>query len=166
MGVNFPSKSSAADSSENLRRLSDEVSRIASTLAQLSIGCDADGARDSQVTGCPPKSEVSAETVKQAIRARRLRSRYLDAELFADPAWDMLLTLYHAELAQLRVPVTSLCNSAGVPPTTALRWLSTMTDTGLFTRRSDPRDGRRSFVELATETREAMRRYFLELSEG
>jgi hypothetical protein len=32
----------------------------------------------------------------------------LDADAFADPAWDMLLDLLQAEIAQLRVPVSSL----------------------------------------------------------
>src|SRR3712207_8321753 len=52
---------------------------------------------------------VSAETVRGVIRARRLRSRYFEDGLFADPAWDMLLDLLQAEIAQLRVPVSSLC---------------------------------------------------------
>ena len=32
-------------------------------------------------------------------------TRYFASELFADPAWDMLLDLLQAEIAQLRVPV-------------------------------------------------------------
>ena len=60
------------------------------------------------------------------IRARRLRARYFPEDLFADPAWDMLLDLLQAEIAQLRVPVSSLCIAAAVPATTALRWLKTM----------------------------------------
>jgi predicted transcriptional regulator len=63
--------------------------------------------------------------------------------LFADPAWDMLLDLLQAEIAQHRVPVSSLCIAAAVPATTALRWIKTMTDVGLFKRRADPHDGRR-----------------------
>ena len=76
-------------------------------------------------------------------------------ELFADPAWDMLLDLLQAEIAQLRVPVSSLCIAAAVPATTALRWLKTMTDQGMFVRRADPHDGRRVFVELAPRRKQA-----------
>ena len=61
----------------------------------------------------------------------------------------MLLDLLQAEIAQHRVPVSSLCIAAAVPATTALRWIKTMTDGGLFMRRADPHDGRRVFVELA-----------------
>lgn len=144
-----------------LRQLSDEVSRIAATLARLSTG-------PTQVTR-PIESgpdqdapAVSAETVRAVIRARRLRARYFSEELFADPAWDMLLDLLQAEIAHLRVPVSSLCIAAAVPATTALRWLKTMTSEGLFIRRADPHDGRRVFVELAPPTSRMMRRYFAE----
>ena len=108
---------------------------------------------------------LSAETVRAVIRARRLRSRYFPEEMFADPAWDMLLDLLQAEIAQLRVPVSSLCIAAAVPATTALRWLKTMVSQGLFVRRADPHDGRRVFVELAPQASEALRRYFGEVGQ-
>jgi DNA-binding MarR family transcriptional regulator len=148
-------------SAARLRQLSDEVSRIAATLARLSVGPDAPVERAE-----PPKGEapgVSLDTVRQVIRSRRLRARYFDEELFADPAWDMLLDLLQAEIAQHRVPVSSLCIAAAVPATTALRWIKTMTDVGLFKRRADPHDGRRVFVELAPTASDAMRRYFAEV---
>ncbi len=97
------------------------------------------------------------------IRARRLRARYFDEELFADPAWDMLLDLLQAEISQHRVPVSSLCIAASVPATTALRWIKSMTDAGLFQRRADPHDGRRVFVELSQRASDAMHHYFGEV---
>lgn len=143
-----------------LRQLSDEVGRIASTLARLSTGPDS----VPRPTELPPVAgdlpEISAEMVRTVIRARRLRSRYFDDEMFADPAWDMLLDLLQAELAQHRVPVSSLCIAAAVPATTALRWLKTMTQQGMFVRRADPHDGRRVFVELAPNASQSLRRYF------
>jgi DNA-binding MarR family transcriptional regulator len=75
----------------------------------------------------------------------------------------MLLDLLRAEIAQLRVPVSSLCIAPAVPATTALRWLKSMTDKGIFVRRADPHDGRRVFVELSSEASLAMRRYFAEV---
>ena len=149
-------------SSARLRQLSDEVSRIAATLSRLSVGPGAPAAErpDHPAGEGPP---VSLEQVRQVIRARRLRSRYFDEEMFADPAWDMLLDLLQAEIAQHRVPVSSLCIAAAVPATTALRWIKTMTDAGLFKRRADPHDGRRVFVELAPKASEALRRYFKEI---
>ena len=153
----------AADrSAEQLRQLSEEVNRIATMLARLSAGPEMSPRAilpepDSEV---PP---VSIDTVRKVIRARRLRARFFPEDLFADPAWDMLLDLLQAELAHLRVPVSSLCIAAAVPATTALRWLKTMVAEGLFLRRSDPHDGRRVFVELAPDARNALHRYFAEL---
>jgi DNA-binding MarR family transcriptional regulator len=145
-----------------LRQLSDEVSRIAATLARLSAG-PGQPARPAEAPQTKEIPEVSVDTVRAVIRARRLRSRFFDEELFADPAWDMLLDLLQAELAQLRVPVSSLCIAAAVPATTALRWLKTMTNQGLFLRRADPHDGRRVFVELDPSASIALRRYFAEV---
>ena len=150
------------NNAERLRQLSEEVSRIASTLARLSTGPGAPVRTSEQ----PPSGDIpplSADVVRSVIRARRLRARYFRDELFADPAWDMLLDLLQAEIAQHRVPVSSLCIAAAVPATTALRWLKTMVKEGLFLRRADPHDGRRVFVELAPETSHALRRYFADV---
>ena len=151
-------------SAARLRQLSDEVSRIAATLARLSVGPDAPDETPEPSVGSVP--DVSLEAIRQVIRPRRLRARFFQEELFADPAWDMLLDLLQAEIAQHRVPVSSLCIAAAVPATTALRWLKTMTGAGLFRRRADPHDGRRVFVELSPNASDAMHRYFGEVGKA
>ena len=143
---------------ERLLQLSEEVSRIAGTLARLSTEPTAKA--DTQPGALP---ELSAQTVSAVIRARRLRGRYFPDELFADPAWDIMLDLLHSELLQTRVAVSSLCAAAAVPATTALRWISSMVQRGLIVRREDPRDRRRIFVELAPDVSLALRQYFAEL---
>ncbi len=154
----------AADkNADRLRQLSEEVSRIASTLARLSTGPVSAPKSVIEPVHGGDLPHLSADTVRAVIRARRLRSRYFPEELFADPAWDMLLDLLQAEISHLRVPVSSLCIAAAVPATTALRWLKTLVNQGLFVRRADPHDGRRVFVELAPETSQALRRYFAEV---
>jgi len=147
-----------------LRQLSEEVSRIASTLARLSSAPPLSHTpRSAPAEPGEEPQAVSVEQVRNVIRARRLRSRYFPEDLFADPAWDMLLDLLQAEISQLRVPVSSLCIAASVPATTALRWLRSMVDRQMFVRRADPHDGRRVFVELAPDTSRALRSYFAEL---
>jgi hypothetical protein len=156
----------ASDSgAARLRQLSDEVARIAATLARLSTGPQASPLKAPPAEKIGDTPTIDPDTVRAVIRARRLRTRYFDAELFADPAWDMLLDLVQAEIDQLRVPVSSLCIAAAVPATTALRWIKTMTDSGLFVRRADPHDGRRVFVEMSQDTSLAMRRYFAEIGQ-
>lgn len=101
--------------------------------------------------------------VRKIIRQRQLRARYFDGELFADPAWDILLDLTAASAEHKRVSVTSLCIASGVPPTTALRWISQMVEIGLLVRIQDEADRRRVFIALSDGAASAMARYFAEL---
>lgn len=103
---------------------------------------------------------VTAAQVRDLLRARRLRADFLPGDLFADPAWDMMLDLLAARLEHERVSVSSLCIAAAVPPTTALRWIHTLTDKGLVERQADPHDGRRVFITLAQDAADALIRWF------
>jgi hypothetical protein len=156
----------AEANSAMLGQLSDEVSRIATTLARLAMRPEVGStSHPEQLANDIHKSDIPIETVRNVIRARRLRYEFFDKELFADPAWDMLLDLFHAEIAELRVNVSSLCTAAAVPPTTALRWINLMTDADLFRRSADPYDARRVFVRLSPMTSAGMSGYFKKLEE-
>lgn len=98
--------------------------------------------------------------VRGIIRQRELRTRFFDASLFADPAWDMLLDLAAARAEHQRVSVTSLCIASGVPLTTALRWIGQMVDAGLLERTACDVDRRRAFISLTSKAADAMARYF------
>lgn len=101
--------------------------------------------------------------VRRIIRQRQLRARFFDTDLFADPAWDILLDLTAARAEHVRVSVTSLCIASGVPPTTALRWIGQMTEAGLLTRVEDETDRRRAFITLTEKAADGMARYFAAL---
>jgi len=101
-------------------------------------------------------------TVRALISRRQARTKFFEGELFADPAWDMLLDLTAADGENQRVSVTSLCIAAMVPATTALRWIKQLVDSGVFKRMSDPSDKRRAFIALTDQSRQAMARYFAE----
>lgn len=152
--------------SVRLQRLNEEVARIADTLARLTRGETApmriDGVRDAGSSYRGPEGaggEASAGEIRAAIRSRRLRAQFFAPELFADPAWDMLLDLFAAELERRRVSVSSLCIAAAVPPTTALRWIGTMHDAGLFERQADPVDRRRAYIVLSAKGLQGMHSY-------
>jgi hypothetical protein len=136
-----------------LQQISEEVGRIASALAALS---EEDRAAADAAQG---KIRVDAGLVRTMIRARRLRDQFFHSEIFADPAWDMLLDLFAARLENRRVAVSSLCIAAAVPPTTALRWIKSLSDQGLFVRIADAEDGRRVFIELSQGAAAAMENY-------
>ena len=101
--------------------------------------------------------------LRRIIRQRQLRARFFDGDLFADPAWDILLDLAAAQAEHKRVSVTSLCIAAGVPPTTALRWIGQLTEAGLLQRMEDDVDRRRVFIALTDRAIDAMARYFAEV---
>ena len=104
--------------------------------------------------------------LRRIIRQRQLRARFFDGDMFADPAWDILLDLAAARAEHKRVSVTSLCIAAGVPPTTALRWIGQLTEAGLLQRMEDDTDRRRAFITLTDRAADAMARYFAELGAG
>jgi DNA-binding MarR family transcriptional regulator len=93
-------------------------------------------------------------------KARNTRSFFFADELFADPAWDMMLELYASELGQQRVAISDVCIASGVPVTTGLRWLQKLVNNELVERTPDPLDGRRVWVTLSLSGSSAMRRYF------
>ncbi|MFS2110858.1 hypothetical protein ACCC88_14295 [Sphingomonas sp. Sphisp140] len=153
-----------------LRRLNEEVARIADALARLTRGELFDDEEDDRAGTLrapemdyrgpdEPASEIAASEIRAVIRSRRLRSQYFAAELFADPAWDMLLDLFAANIERRRVSVSSLCIAAAVPPTTALRWIGTMHEAGLFGRHADPGDRRRAYIVLSEKAVQGMRAY-------
>ncbi|MES2336945.1 MAG: winged helix DNA-binding protein [Pseudomonadota bacterium] len=159
---------SSRDADDRLRRLNEEVARFAETLSRLGSGRDAP--RLGQVRDrspgfrAAPADEPVGPTdpgeVRDVIRARRMRAAHFAGDLFADPAWDMLLDLFAAELEHRRVSVSSLCIAAAVPGTTALRWIGSMVEAGLFERYADPHDRRRAYISLSATARDGMQRYF------
>lgn len=108
--------------------------------------------------GLPPP-----DFLRSIARARARRGKFFGDDLFADPAWDMILDLAAASGRNERVSVTSLCLASGVPPTTALRWIGILVDRGIFVRVEDEIDRRRSFVELSQSGKRDLARYFAEV---
>lgn len=147
--------------SPRLQQLSEEVRRIAAALERIS-------AEEMNNENAPPHAAggrggkaIDAGMVRAIIRARRLREQFFGPDLFADPAWDILLDLFAARLEAQRVAVSSLCIAAAVPATTALRWIKTLTDSGLLVRAADPQDGRRVYIELSPATAEGLEAYLM-----
>jgi len=103
---------------------------------------------------------VNERYIRNMLKLRRQRDRFFASELFADPAWDILLELYSAALGQFRVSISNLCSAAAVPATTALRWIKQLEDAGIIERRPDPTDGRRQFVMLSDQALSSMNAYF------
>jgi len=85
------------------------------------------------------------------MQLRRLRIEALGEDLFFDPAWDMMLDIFVCDLTQQRNPTSVVGRSAGIPHSTALRWLAALERRNLIKREPDRTDARRVYVALTTE---------------
>jgi DNA-binding MarR family transcriptional regulator len=112
----------------------------------------------------PLSPALDESLIRRIQNARRARSNFWNPDLFADPAWDMLLELYACKLGQQRVHVGLLCEASAVPKTTALRWLAKLEEEGLVFRQDVPHDARSVWVSLTPAGSAAMQRYFASIS--
>lgn len=93
-------------------------------------------------------SEAKQASVAKVLKIRRERSALFGPGLFGEPAWDMLLELYLAELRYVRMSISGLCRLIDVPSTTALRWIAKLESAELVVKQGDPRDARKSWLKL------------------
>ncbi|HEY0147376.1 MAG TPA: MarR family winged helix-turn-helix transcriptional regulator [Allosphingosinicella sp.] len=128
-----------------LDSLARDVEAMRETLASVASRVDAPG---------PPAPGAAAQAL---LGARRHRGEMLGAQLFADPAWDMLLALFVAAEQGESFSVSRLCAAAAVPQTTALRWLEQLEQNKLVIRAADATDARRTLISIAPDAREKMR---------
>ncbi|WP_224761558.1 winged helix DNA-binding protein [Brevundimonas aurantiaca] len=124
--------------------------------------------------GANAPSEPSAEDIEAVngfaamaralYRERRRRERYFNAELFAEPAWDMLLDL-RVHVAAKRPPsVSSACIGSASPASTGFRHLTALQEEGLIERSGDPTDGRRRLIRLSARGALQMDTYLAEVA--
>lgn len=144
-----------------------ELRRLAERLILLSDSDGLEGAlvdrHDSQSTDADHYDEaVLVQVARSFYKIRRRRSRVLPADLFAEPAWDMLLDLFIQRSNGQRVSVTSLCFASGVPPTTALRWISGLIESDLVVRVESEQDRRKAFIVLTDRGYRQMRSILIE----
>ena len=107
---------------------------------------------------CTPTT--STEFVRGVLKLRAARRGIFGNALFGEPAWEVLLELYEAQLTHRSESVSSLCIASGVPATTALRWIQNLENDGWIERTADPKDRRRVFVKLSQKGQDAMNRLF------
>lgn len=116
-----------------------------------------DPARSTPVPGTLSK----LERAEWLYSSRRRRNRHFPGSeaIFAEPAFDLLLSLFiHGERGR-PVSVSSAALAAAVRPTSALRWIATLIDMGLVERGGDPDGPHGSNVRLSAAGRAAVVSY-------
>jgi CheY-like chemotaxis protein len=113
-------------------------------------------------TGEPTEEEL-ASFLQGYIRTHERRGMFLDTDLFADPAWSILLDLALARLDNKPLPVSSACVAAGVPMSTALRHIRILVANGYARRWQDPKDRRRDLLMIEDPAMKGVTNYMTTL---
>lgn len=141
--VGMPTPSDITTPAEQLRQLSDVILDIADTLESSQHG----------------PGEL-AKQVRSTIAARSGRQSIISGDVFSDPAWDILLALFLANVEGRHMSVTDLCAAASVPTSTALRWIALLEKQGAIVRTANTEDARKANLGLSGEHAQRMRLFF------
>lgn len=110
-----------------------------------------------------PEVLCAGEKARLLLSERRRRDRYLPAELFAEPSWDLLLALFIETSRGCALSTTDACNASRAPQATALRHLSSLKSHGLVETIDVANDNRRRDLRLTQKGLESMYDYIAAL---
>lgn len=160
---------------EVIRRVS-QLRSTATKLLRIASDMESEATDQSMIGGSKvnPKNriwedlnrEIVLAKVVETYKARRRRKRYLAADLFGEPGWDLLLDLFAARLQNRSISVSSACIAADVPSTTGLRWLGVLEQSGLIERIENDADQRVTWVKLTDSASQTMFEFFEDLVGG
>jgi len=120
------------------------------------------GSETSGMVAADASVSLAVKKAIDLIEITKRRSRLVSAaNLFADPAWFILLDLLVRQHQGLKTSVSSACHASFSPVTTALRHIAILTERNIIQRQYDPVDHRRVYLELTDETKEEIRRILL-----
>jgi len=122
-------------------------------------------ARRGLTTGLAPvRADNDSDPLLQRARTildnRRKRNAIFGPQMFSEPGWEMLLTLY-ADQAGTRHSQASLSQVSG-SRSTGMRWIDYLLDQKLILSEDHPTDRRRKFVQLSEKGLELLEVYLSE----
>lgn len=132
-------------------------------------GRDTGGDTFAETPACPDaqaqagSDEDLSRLARSIVAARRRLGSHLDATLFANPGMDILLFLFAEGLNGSTVTTNACCAAAGVPRTTALRWIKLLQDRGLVLGSDDISDRRVTMLALSEAGRTTIRNWLGEI---
>ena len=100
------------------------------------------------------------DRAEEVLQLNRQRMAIVGAELFGDPAWNIMLDLFVREADGKETTVTSACIGADAPSTTALRHLAHLVERQLVHRITCSVDHRKVYVRLTDDGRARMLKLF------
>ena len=107
-----------------------------------------------------------SQFVADALHARRSRNARFgdDADIFGEPAWDMLLELYLSRSSEPPLSIGAASVSSAIPTTTALRYVALLEGRGLIVRQPHPYDRRSSVLRLTDKACEAIEAWYRQVA--
>lgn len=76
------------------------------------------------------ENDYAASLANAVLEFRRSRSKILPPELFAEPAWDLLLELFVADAEGRRLTARQVCGRSNIAPTVMSHWLKHLSQSG------------------------------------
>ena len=118
----------------------------------------------SMIEGQDGREVTLASLARSIASARRRLGNHLEASLFANPGLDIMLFLFAEGLNGATVTTNACCAAAGVPRTTALRWIKLLQDRGLVNGSDDVSDRRVTMLALSPHGRTTIRTWLDEIA--
>jgi predicted transcriptional regulator len=147
----------------DLAHLSRKDLAAARRLLVLLLGADREATLDLSTRAVDDRTRSGlVARAREELGNRRRRVALFGGSMFGEAAWDMLLTLYILDVSGQRQTFGSLLRLAGIPMTTAKRWLDYLAADGLIRRNEHPTDRRTAFVSLTAKGREKLDMYYSE----
>lgn len=98
---------------------------------------------------------------------RHTRAKHFSPAMFGEPAWDLLVAIYtQEESGGSEHTVSTAAKQAGVPVSTALRWIEYLEEKKLITREANSADRRTTAVKLSSKGRTSLNSYFGDVIES
>jgi hypothetical protein len=138
------------------------VRRVVEKLAGLSLG-RASSEKAAQ-TGRGAQLKDFEELIEWLVDERRTRAMHFPPGLASGPPWDIMLELVKAKIHARPLCLPSLCAAAGIPVTSADRWLDALEEWGLVARRCEQDVPAGNAFELTSGGCKAFQAYLDDLS--
>lgn len=102
-------------------------------------------------------AQLTEVDIAWILEIRRERSRVFGDDLFSDPAWDILLELFAARLAERRMTLGDLASVA--PQSTLARWVAALEERGLVELMVDPLEPDQFWIGLSNASQDKLMRF-------
>lgn len=142
-------------------QLEEASNKVSALLARIEKDSGAEDAKESSdVKPLGDFQHLTIASINAIIEARKLREDAFSADMFFDPAWDIILFLMRAKLRNEQMTITRLCQDTPIPYTTVLRWVSDLERRGYILKSNDPLDGRRIFLALSPKAVASLKKWY------